>query len=472
MRAGGQFQQAWLTETLRLREAHWGPLQDGTELRRVRAQGGTFVQRIARRAQLLGRREKLDEVLAHWARVARWTLAAMFALAFLAGIGTALGALGDGLRPVNLLLALLAMLGLHLLTLILWLAGMSLQSNGSGAWLGRMWLDATRKLARGPDTALAPRALIGLLGRSGGLRWTLSAVSHLLWLTALAGLLATLLAMLSARRYTFNWETTLLTPDAFVRLTEALGWLPARLGFAIPSEATIRLSDGLNTLPQEAQALWSSWLIGCVIVYGLIPRLTAAVVSVVLARQGIKQASNLDTSLPGYADLRPRLMPSSEAITPDAAPGPETFARVERSTAMSFTDQPLIVGLELASSTAWPPASLPGGVQNAGIIDSRGQRHALLDQLHAKPVRRLLIVCDSYQTPDRSALAYIVELASYADEARVAFITETSSTHESRLAAWRRQLIAAGLPANGIHTTLEPALLWLDGVADANAHTR
>src|SRR5690554_3130042 len=123
MRAGGQFQQAWLTETLRLREAHWGQLQDSTEVRRVRAEGGSFVQRIARRAQFLARREKLDEVLVHWSRLARWTLAAMFALAALAGIGTALGALGDGTRPVNLLLALVAMLGLHLLTLILWLAG-------------------------------------------------------------------------------------------------------------------------------------------------------------------------------------------------------------------------------------------------------------------------------------------------------------------------------------------------------------
>src|SRR5690606_1218953 len=198
---------------------------------------------------------------------------AMVVLALVTGFGMALGALGDGSRPVNLPLALMAMLGLHALTFVLWLAGLGIKANGGGAWLGRLWLDATRKLARGPDAALAPRALAGLLGRSGGLRWSLSAISHLLWLAALASLLATLLAMLSARRYTFNWETTLLAPDAFVTLTQALGWLPARLGFAIPSEATIRLSDGLNTLPQEAQALWSSWLIGCVIVYGLIPRL-------------------------------------------------------------------------------------------------------------------------------------------------------------------------------------------------------
>src|SRR5690606_6723461 len=226
MAAGGSFRQAWLAETLRLREAHWGPLEDSAEVRRARAQGGGFSQRIILRAQLLGRRESLDDTLRHWTSIARWSLIAMVVLALVTGFGMALGALGDGSRPVNLPLALAAMLGLHALTFLLWLGGLGVRSNGGGAWLGRIWLDATRKLARGPDAALAPRALGGLLGRSGALRWTLGGVSHLLWLIALLSMLATMLALLSARRYTFNWETTLLSPDTFVALTHALGWLP------------------------------------------------------------------------------------------------------------------------------------------------------------------------------------------------------------------------------------------------------
>src|SRR5690606_6802783 len=156
MRAGGSFRQAWLTETLRLGEAHWGPLEDGAEVRRVRSQGGDFSQRIIYRAQLLGRRERLNETLRHWTQIARWSLMAMIALALVTGFGMALGALGDGSRPVNLPLALMAMLGLHALTFVLWLAGLGIKANGGGAWLGRIWLDATRKLARGPDAALAP----------------------------------------------------------------------------------------------------------------------------------------------------------------------------------------------------------------------------------------------------------------------------------------------------------------------------
>ena len=468
MQAGGSFQQAWLTEAIRQREAHWGPLHDSTETRRARADGGDFSERIIRRAQFLGRREKLDETLQHWWLIARWSLAAMLALAIVTGFGTALGTLGDGTRPVNLLLASAAMLGLHMLTLVLWLAGLGLKSNGGDAWLGRAWLDATRKLARGPNAALAPRALAGLLGRNGALRWSLSAVSHLLWLAALLSLLITMLGLLSARRYSFNWETTLLSPDAFVSLTQALGWLPARLGFAMPSEATIRLSDGLNLLPPEAQALWSSWLIGCVVVYGVIPRLASFVFSALLARRGIRQAARLDTSLPGYASLRPRLMPPSEGIAPDAAAGLETRARVQAPPAAALlTGGPTIVGLELAPDAAWPPPALATDIHNAGVVDSREQRHALLDQLHARPAPRLLVVCDSYQTPDRGTLAYIAELASYAGETRVAFHAPSTSNQasgsESRIETWREQLVETGIPAQQIHAALATALDWLGG---------
>lgn len=473
MRARGPFSQAWLTETLRLREAHWGPLDDSAEVRRARAHGGDFAQRITHRAQALGRREKLDQTLKHWAQVARWSLAAMLALALVTGFGMALGALGDGSRPVNLLLALTALLGLHALTFALWLAGLGIKGNGGGAWLGRIWLNATRKLARGPDAALAPRALGSLLGRSGALRWTLGAISHALWLVALSSLLATLLALLSARRYAFNWETTLLSPDAFVALTQALGWLPARLGFRMPSEAMIRLSDGLSALPQETLALWSSWLVGCVVTYGIAPRLAAFAASALLAWRSIRRAAVLDTSLPGYASLRPRLMPPSESIAPDAPGGPDTHARVAplRPDA-GFQDGPLLVGLELAPDTAWPPANLPAGVQDAGVIDGRAQRHALIDHLHLHPVPRLLIVCDGYQTPDRGTLAYVAELSAGAGDTCVSFAAPPAgaSAQEFRLDAWRRQLEAAGVPAGRIHATLGPALAWLTGTRHEALH--
>src|SRR5690606_13096138 len=191
-------------------------------------------------------REKLDQLIQQWLQGSRLALTALCLVAVLAGAGAALGALGDGSRPVNLLLALVALLGLNSLSFLFWLLSFAVGTPSGGTWLGESWLWLTRKLARGPDAALLPRALMELLNRGKALRWLLGGVSHALWSIALGSLLLTMLGILSARRYSFNWETTLLSPDAFVAITTTLGWLPAQLGFAMPSAAIIRASDGLQ----------------------------------------------------------------------------------------------------------------------------------------------------------------------------------------------------------------------------------
>src|SRR5690606_2216281 len=129
--------------------------------------------------------------------------------------------------------------------------------------------------------------------------------------------------------------------------------------------------------------------------------------------RGVRRASVLDTSLPGYASLRPRLMPPSEGIAPDGPAGGDPRAHIAPlPSGADLPDGPMIVGLELPPDAAWPPPGLGATTRNAGVIDNRAQRHALLDHLHVHPVPRLLIVCDGYQTPDRGTLAYIAELAA------------------------------------------------------------
>ena len=90
----------WLAEIIRLRETHWGPLEDA-EAVRARAEGG-LPDRILVRAHRLAEREQLPAQLQGWTRSALAVLAALFALALFSGIGLALGALGDGARPVVL----------------------------------------------------------------------------------------------------------------------------------------------------------------------------------------------------------------------------------------------------------------------------------------------------------------------------------------------------------------------------------
>lgn len=455
------FQRYWLAETVRLRESQWGPLQDSKETRQARTQGNDFAHRLLLRCLYLGQREGMDTAIRQWAGRAKLSFFLLLALATLTGAATALGALGDGSRQVNLILALTAMLGLHALTFLFWCISGLFPSSSTHTGLGELWLWLTRKLARGPQAALIPRALAGMLARNGALRPVLGAISHALWSCALIAMLATLVALLSARRYTFSWETTLLSPDTFVTFTKTLGWLPSKLGFSIPTDTLIRASDGLQALPTSAHTLWSGWLIACVLCYGLLPRLLALAATAFIARRRIRTLS-LDTRLPGYTELRDRLEPLStpgdidgpapaySGIQPDVSPFVETDTRQA------------IVGLELAHDAPWPPAPLASHIADLGVTDDRTQRQRLLNHMHTSPPRQLLIVCDGRQTPDRGIVALIHELSGMAHQTHVLLVQPIPT---ERLDAWKQQLQGIGLPANAVHFEAAGALEWLDGVS-------
>lgn len=91
----------------------------------------------------------------------------------------------------------------------------------------------------------------------------------------------------------------------------------------------------------------------------------------------------LDLNLPGYAQLRERLMPTSERLgISDAAP--DQLHRVESSVSELHSDGALLVAIELDGQRPWPP-QLPKTVSDAGILDSRESRNKLLEQLSRFP---------------------------------------------------------------------------------------
>lgn len=128
----------WLTEAVRLREEHAGPLEDQEANRHARQQGGDLAARIEARALLLAERDGMDTALHHWKQGARLALLVLLLMAVLSGAGLAFAALGDGQRPVNVFWALGSLLGLNLLMLLGWAAGLAL-SGEHGASLGRLW---------------------------------------------------------------------------------------------------------------------------------------------------------------------------------------------------------------------------------------------------------------------------------------------------------------------------------------------
>lgn len=458
-----RFDDHWVTETLRLRESLWGPLEDSTEAARARAEGGGFRTRLLTRSRLLAQREGLTDALTRWRMVARLTLLMFAAAAFLVGCCAAAGALGRG-GAVNLAPAVAALLGLNTVAFVLWLASFGMQAGAAGSLLAGAWLRLTRKLARGPDAALLPRALLELLARQRLQRWGAGVLSHWFWTLALAGALITLLGMLATRRYTFQWETTLLSPDTFVALVQGLGWLPALLGFPQPSAEVIRSSGGLQVLPEAAHAIWSVWLIGIVVVYGLVPRIVALIVSALVVRRRLALLK-VDPSLPGIAELHDKLMPASESTGIDAPAPPAAIPGIAAQ--HSGHDTPArhcLLGLEIPADLPWPPGDIPPDTGDFGVVDSREQRRQVLEALFREPAQRLLVGCDARQTPDRGTLTLLTELASLAGDMRLVLLPEGESP--ARRAQWKQQLLRAGFAPEQIGRDVASCLAWLAATGD------
>ena len=438
-------QRLWLTETVRLREEHAGPLDDLEANRRARSSARDLSTRLQNRALWLAERDGLLSAMQHWLQGARLALLVLAVLAVLSGAGLAFAALGDGQTPVNVFWALGSLLGLNLILLLSWALGL-LFAGEHGASLGRLWLWLSEKFARDAKAAQLAPALLLLLQRRKLNRWALGTLVNGLWLLAMLSALVMMLLLMATRRYGFIWETTILGADVFVATTRALGALPNWLGFSVPTVEMIRISNETSLYNNElVRQAWAVWLVGVVLIYGVIPRLLLAAFCLwrwISGRNGLQ----LDLNLPGYSQLRERLMPSSERLgVNDIAP--EQLHNVQAGHTDLQTDGALIVAIELDDQHPWPP-KLPATVKDAGILDSRESRQKLLEQMTRFPPARLAIACDPRRSPDRGSLALIGELARSARETRIWLLQAPpgQALDADRLGDWHAALEKLGLP--------------------------
>lgn len=435
-------QNLWLTETVRLREEHAGPLDDLEANRLARAAGGDLPGRIQRRALWLAERDGLTSALKHWLQGARLALVLLAIFAVLSGAGLAFAALGQ--TPVNVFWALGSLLGLNLILLLSWALGL-IFAGEHGATLGRLWLWLSEKLARDAKAAQLAPALLLMLQRKRLNRWALGTLVNGLWLLAMLSALVLLLTLMATRRYGFVWETTILSADTFINMTQTLGALPALLGFNVPTVDMIRASGDTALNIESARQAWATWLVGVLVVYGVLPRLLLALFCFWRWNSG-KAALRLDLNLPGYAQLRERLMPTSERLG-ITDPEPAQLHRVESTVGEHASDGALLVAIELDDQHSWPP-TLPKNVSNAGILDSRESRNKLLEQLSRFPPARLAIACDPRRSPDRGSLALIAELARNAAATRVWLLQapQGQALDAERLGDWHVALQQLELP--------------------------
>lgn len=440
------------------------------------AAGGDLEQRILTRASVIADSEGLPAYLARLRRAQRVGLALLMGAGALVGAAAAQSALmpdQDGL--VNFYWALLLLLGVHSLAMLLWLLMLVLR--------GRLPpLTPLLSPLKGLIAAVAPAAtgdlatrtrvtLFGLSSHGAIGRWGISSAVHSVWLATLAGTLAAMLLLLSARQFDFVWETTILPDRAFIALTDSLRPLPLAIGLDAPDPDTVLASrrSAEARPPAEARRQWSQLLIGSLIGVGIAPRALLLLLSVALLRRA-ESRLRLDLELPGYARLQHRLMPISRRIgVVDADPGRALLGSGDSAAGvLPPAQQMALLGIEIEPpSTGWPPIGI-ACARDLGIVADREAFAAALKsvaELQRAPLA-LLLVCSLATSPDRGIARRLRELRAVHRGPLAVLLTQqhrlrsrmSEPASAERVQDWRQIIAAAGIePAHVVVLDLDDA---------------
>ncbi|VTU17778.1 putative membrane protein [Variovorax sp. SRS16] len=432
------FQDAVIIEAVQLIEQA-GPLDDAQAMREAASAHADGPARIAARARILGQRIGLQDELARARHWAPWVLLALVALIVLAGLTLAGSVVGNSERRINVVVALASLLGLHLLTLLLWLFGLVVPLGAFNASFGWIWLALTARVAGGRQgqTPLLLRAATRLMARARLLPWALGFVSHAIWSLSFTVVIAALLFALAFRNYTLNWETTILEPAFFVHAVQWLGAAPSWLGFPVP-DANAVLSPLAAASGQRA---WALWLTGCIVVYGLLPRGVFALLCAAVWRLR-RKSLRPDGSQAYFSRLRARFDAMAPRHIVDADSGPALRRMPAGLSDGEVGNATVLIGFELPDELPWPPAEArASGAQVLRIDGSAGARRALLDELARLRPRQAFVACNAASSPDRGTERFLREVMALCGECRL----RLPGADEAARRRWHGWLADAGL---------------------------
>jgi hypothetical protein len=431
------FKQVWLCEAIHLRESQWGPLDD-SKARLLAQQERSPLAKVVSRAQTLSHTIGLTTTIKTLSAAGWFAVFFILIAAVIGGASLALSALGAGTQPVNIVWALISLLGLNILSLTLWCLAL-LSPTASGGRLVQLWPWLTRKLARGPNMGLAVQAWWSVWHQAHATRWLLSTGTHLIWMTLSVAATVTLLLALSTRQYDFVWETTVLSSEVFVKWIGYLSFVPQWLGFAVPDHDMVRVSSSVSQQNAElSRRLWSGWLLGCLLIYGVLPRVFFALLSGLI----LKRYSRLkpDLSSPYYSAVLSR-MPEFGVQTDGAKPLESIFKTVlDRNNNENdpWNSEHLLIAIELDPTDEWPPAGIGAALSFAIPVDSKASRQqTLLNTANTRP-HSLVVACDARHSPDRGTLRLIADLSACSKRTLV-WLRHTKTAH-AHTEAWVTQL--------------------------------
>lgn len=313
---------------------------------------------------------------------------------------------------VNFFYVLVCLLGFHTVMLVGWLV-MTLFNQGkqSSNWFASFV--SPSYLIRGKDDVT--KAAVDLYERQlqhSGMRWYLGRFSHQLWLATLTGMLLAIVFLLIVRQYSFSWESTLLSDQALITLTQILGWLPSKVGFTVPdSSAIVQSRLVTDAMPLSMARQWAGLLVGSLLMYGIVPRALAWAFCALMFR---RKKMRLDIKQPYYQ----KILNFWQRQVTDADDFKEAPAPIAPKATVS-AGKKLVALLEYPSKQHnWWQAGLDEGqheVKDFGILDDRDDMARLKAYLDEHPVQ-VLIGIHSSALPDRGTLRKLDQIASHAKD--------------------------------------------------------
>ena len=362
---------------------------------------GDAESKINRRAEMIDSDHKLRDALTHVRQVGQGLLWGLTLLCLVMGFGSGLGLLNQS--GLNFFIVLASVLGLNTVMFGVWVV-MLLLPKHKQTWFSPSWW------IRGKDPV--SQAILRLYleaWQQPKARWAAGKISHRFWLATLGGMLIAMLLLLVVRQYTFNWESTLLSDNSFIRVVQGLAWLPELLGFPVPDTQAILNSRLHNHMASARQ--WSGLLIGSMVVYGMVPR---ALAWAYCHWQTRAAAQPLPLDKPYYQHL----IQQWQTRVIDADTQTETVTIVPKIS-LSDDGQKWAVMLERPWAEAhWYRHVLGQDWLDKGTADSRDTVAQLLEQLQQHRVQ-LLIGVPAQTVPDRGILRQISRLAEAAQSGAV-----------------------------------------------------
>jgi len=227
--------------------------------------------------------------------------------------------------------------------------------------------------------------------------------------------------LLIVRQYSFSWESTLLSDQALVSLTQILGWLPSMVGFDVPdSTAIVQSRLVTEAMPLSVARQWAGLLVGSLLMYGIVPRAIAWAFCALMFR---RKKMRLDIKQPYYQ----KIINFWQRHVVDADDFTEAPAPIAPKAAVS-AGKKLVALLEYPSDQqTWWHLNLEKsegsksqdwaseGIENFGIVDDREDMARLKDYLDKHPVQVLLGI-HSKALPDRGTLRKLDQIAAHATD--------------------------------------------------------